>query len=158
MVNMCTFQLLLVSRRRRFLLDRRPNRCQLELPHPKCNCIVLIGTAKPNIWAIRCCVLPVSLPAHVLRTICSSTGVAAGGRGAARCMSRQHQLLLSHRHTQPAASMDSKQLLPEPSAAQVGRNMQQSGPFSRSYELPNAHACKCIRCDDMCVCTAEDTT
>jgi hypothetical protein len=49
-------------------------------------------------------------------TSCSSTGATPGGSGAARCMSRQHQLLLSHRHTQPAASMDSKQLLPLPSA------------------------------------------
>lgn len=56
------------------------------------------------------CIAPA--PAHPCAQLCltirSSEGVHAGGRGAARVMSRHTQLLQSHSPTQPSASRDSR--------------------------------------------------
>jgi hypothetical protein len=63
----------------------------LQAHHTAC-CFLLLPTLKPG----------------VCLTISSSEGVQAGGRGAARVMSRHTQLPQSHRPTQPSASSDSR--------------------------------------------------
>jgi hypothetical protein len=117
----------------------------LHLRHTMHSCIVLTSTAELPPAPALACRAAVCLPAHLLLTMCSSTGVTPGGRGAARCMSRQHQLLMSHRHTQPAASMESKQLPPESSAAEVEQRVEQvhlTG-CSRCMSLERIHTLAC---------------
>jgi hypothetical protein len=62
-------------------------------------------------------------------------------------MSRQHQLLLSHRHTQPSASMDNRQLLPLPSA---GNRVTQSYVVGRGLiAIVRRQPCTQVHCPEM---------